>query len=216
MVKLFPQKVESLLTYLGDVDLIFRVSKGDLRSIPQLTSKDVDTIMRARGSDCLDKELKLIKRQSITVIDIFDDRYPPLLKEISHPPLLLYIMGQVDVLTKTLFAIVGSRLATRYGISLASEYGEFVYQLNLSEQEIFSENIKIEEVPIIKSVSPSTIASSVPTEFKISVDSSQNISSYEWDFGDNSTETTTTNKATHTYTKTGQYKLKIRTPWWRE
>lgn len=43
----------------------------------------------------------------------FDDpRYPPLLREISDPPALLFVWGDVDVLSRPQLAIVGSRKPT--------------------------------------------------------------------------------------------------------
>lgn len=43
------------------------------------------------------------------IITFNDDRYPPLLKEIAHPPPLLYIKGNPELLKKPQIAIIGSR-----------------------------------------------------------------------------------------------------------
>lgn len=50
------------------------------------------------------------------------DRYPSLLKQISDPPLLLYVRGHPDVLHLPQLAIVGSRSASRSGITLSSSF----------------------------------------------------------------------------------------------
>ncbi len=50
------------------------------------------------------------------------DSYPPLLKQISDPPLLLYIRGHPDVLHLPQLAIVGSRAASRSGIALSGSF----------------------------------------------------------------------------------------------
>jgi DNA processing protein len=55
------------------------------------------------------------------VISIVDERYPSLLKEIASPPLVLYVLGDVDVLQKTQIAIVGSRKPTPYGRAQTSK-----------------------------------------------------------------------------------------------
>lgn len=49
------------------------------------------------------------------VVTLEDGRYPPLLREISDPPLVLYAEGRVEVLASTCFAIVGARNASAQG-----------------------------------------------------------------------------------------------------
>lgn len=44
-----------------------------------------------------------------------DQRYPERLRQISAPPLLLFAIGNVELLSQIQIAIVGSRNATRYG-----------------------------------------------------------------------------------------------------
>jgi DNA processing protein len=51
-----------------------------------------------------------------------DDSYPALLKEIPDPPLLLYVSGDPEVLHLPQLAIVGSRSASRSGISLSGAF----------------------------------------------------------------------------------------------
>jgi len=41
--------------------------------------------------------------------------YPPLLKQLVDPPLLLFVLGDPKILSNTAVAIVGSRAATTYG-----------------------------------------------------------------------------------------------------
>lgn len=83
------------------------------------------------------------------------------------------------------------------------------YTLELDGTEIFSENISIGTAPIIGSINPTTTASAFPTTFTIGVSSGSNISKYNWEFGDGKKETTKVNYATHTYSATGSYDLKL-------
>lgn len=48
-----------------------------------------------------------------------DAAYPPLLREIAVPPLVLFVCGQLEVLSRTQIAIVGSRRASNYGLRTA-------------------------------------------------------------------------------------------------
>ncbi len=51
-----------------------------------------------------------------------DPDYPPLLREIPDPPLLLFAVGRPEVLAREQIAIVGSRSATQEGIRTASAF----------------------------------------------------------------------------------------------
>lgn len=55
-------------------------------------------------------------------IPFTDPRYPPLLREIKHPPLGLFGIGDLTVLRKPQLAIVGSRRPTPAGKQLALEF----------------------------------------------------------------------------------------------
>lgn len=123
---LTPKKIEDIISRLKDIDEIFSVSQKDLSRITSLNAQDSEVIIQTKSSDILDEELRLIEKEKIKVIDIFDESYPALLKEISHPPLVLYIKGDPAILNKLLFAIVGTRIPTLYGISMAEE---FAYKL---------------------------------------------------------------------------------------
>jgi DNA processing protein len=53
-----------------------------------------------------------------------DDAWPELLREIPNPPLFLYYLGDVGLLSRPCVAVVGSRQATRYGTAMAGAMAE--------------------------------------------------------------------------------------------
>ncbi len=58
---------------------------------------------------------------SMITIDIADERYPPLLREIHDPPPRLYVRGDPLVLLRPQLAIVGARRASAAGLRLARD-----------------------------------------------------------------------------------------------
>jgi len=88
----------------------------------QLTEKEKFKINEILKNKILEKELSNIKKEGIKIIDIFDKEYPKLLKEITCFPPLLYAKGDLNILNEFLFGIVGSRIPTIYGISMAEEF----------------------------------------------------------------------------------------------
>lgn len=50
-----------------------------------------------------------------------DAQYPPLLRQIAHPPHLLYIYGETDLTDRFPVAVVGTRRASAYGLTHTRE-----------------------------------------------------------------------------------------------
>ena len=106
-------------------------------------------------------------------------------------------------------------------ILIINNFDSFIYnlvnyicQILPNEQIIISDNkISIKKIPFIKSLNTEVAMAVYPTDFEVEVDTFDpniTITSYEWDFGDNSSiQTTTTNKITHTYNKLGSFSLRI-------
>ncbi|MES2019288.1 MAG: DNA-processing protein DprA [Pseudomonadota bacterium] len=57
------------------------------------------------------------------VLTLDDPDYPPLLRHIPDPPVLLYVKGRIDLLGAPAVAIVGSRNASVQGVSNAGAFG---------------------------------------------------------------------------------------------
>ncbi len=53
------------------------------------------------------------------LVTIGDPRYPAPLREIFDPPILLYVLGRVELLQSLMLGVVGTRRPTPYGIAVA-------------------------------------------------------------------------------------------------
>lgn len=65
------------------------------------------------------------------VITQLDPDYPPLLKAIHDPPLVLHFRGRKELLTKPAIAVVGSRQASPYGVNAADEIARWIVNAGL-------------------------------------------------------------------------------------
>ncbi|MFN2257887.1 MAG: DNA-processing protein DprA [Desulfuromonadaceae bacterium] len=65
--------------------------------------------------------VEYIREHQVRILSINCAEYPRLLREISDPPALLYVSGELS--TRPCIAIVGSRRATRDGKRMAKELG---------------------------------------------------------------------------------------------
>lgn len=82
-------------------------------SIKSLFAPDLESI---------DKVLNWLNHPDHHLITIADYDYPELLKSIDSPPVILYAVGQKQVLGSVHFAIVGSRNPTAGGKRLAEDF----------------------------------------------------------------------------------------------
>jgi DNA processing protein len=66
------------------------------------------------------------------VLTLADERFPSNLLTIPDPPLMLYVKGRLDLLSRSGIAVVGSRNATVQGIQNAEKFSEHLSKAGLS------------------------------------------------------------------------------------
>lgn len=108
--------IRALVNYFGDAQSVLAATRKELISDAGLKHSVVDHLVRTetvldRGKEELDK----LKDFGGKAICLADAQYPELLKQISRPPVVLYTIGNQEILETYCVAIVGSRAATAYG-----------------------------------------------------------------------------------------------------
>jgi DNA processing protein len=66
-----------------------------------------------------ERELTTAEKCGCRLVPFGCEDYPPLLKQIADPPLVLYVRGDVSLLSRHAVALVGTRRPTAYGSSVA-------------------------------------------------------------------------------------------------
>ena len=69
-----------------------------------------------------EREIEQAAQQHVRLVTDLDADYPPQLREIASPPLVLYVVGDVSVLSKPGVSLVGTRKATAYGRETAKSF----------------------------------------------------------------------------------------------
>ena len=69
-----------------------------------------------------EREIEQAAQQHVRLVTDLDADYPPQLREIASPPLALYVVGDVSVLSKPGVSLVGTRKATAYGRETAKSF----------------------------------------------------------------------------------------------
>ncbi|RJP61124.1 MAG: DNA-protecting protein DprA [Candidatus Auribacter fodinae] len=105
----------------GSLSEAMQAPDKDVLAVPKVRQATLQAICDKRKDSILHHELDLIERSSCEVITIADEKYPVSLKQISLPPLVLYVMGSIEAQDMNSIAIVGTRRPTSYGKQAAQD-----------------------------------------------------------------------------------------------
>ena len=70
----------------------------------------------------IDSTMEEMERKEVGWVTYYDEEYPPLLRETHDFPLVLYVKGNVSLLTSDCIAVVGTRTPTRYGQKVCDSF----------------------------------------------------------------------------------------------
>jgi DNA processing protein len=121
-----PVRVRQLLERFGDATAILRASRSDLQQVHGIGPEVSEAIANWEKNVDLGGEVKRIEQSGCHIVIQSDENYPPLLRQIYDPPVLLYVLGSLTARDKNAVAMVGSRMTTHYGIEVARK---IAYQL---------------------------------------------------------------------------------------
>ena len=107
--------VQVLRDIFGSAERALQATSEELEKIERLSPTMRDLLSRKPVQYPIERELELIQEYGCQVVTLYDDAYPPRLKEIDTPPLVLYIRGKLTSEDSLSISLVGSRDAKDYG-----------------------------------------------------------------------------------------------------
>jgi len=113
-----PTRAKRLVEFFGGVEGVFRASLTELEAAG-LPAGAAQSLATGRSIELAQDELAKASSAGIRVISLDDPDYPPELRQIYDPPLLLYVRGNVAAISQPGIAMVGTRHPTPYGMGMA-------------------------------------------------------------------------------------------------
>ena len=110
-----PKSAQFLIDILGSAEKVLNATPSELKKLDGVSTKLQNCLVQKKLGCPLERELELIDEFGCQIITYYDAAYPPLLKEIDIPPLILYVRGELKPEDNLSIAIVGSRNAKDYG-----------------------------------------------------------------------------------------------------
>lgn len=114
-----PIKSRRLIDHFGSAEAALGGSPEEIQQIPGFGSTLAIAIANWKQQETWKKDLELIDKHHVEVISYDDERYPQLLKNISDPPIILYVKGNLTKSDVQALAVIGTRNCSIYGNELA-------------------------------------------------------------------------------------------------
>lgn len=113
----------SLLAHYGDPERAYAAPQGEFSKIDGITAGDAEKLEK-RNLSMTDDILEQCEMNNISMLTLNDAAYPAKLKNISAPPVVLFVRGTLpDVDSNASLAVIGTRNASVYGIKIAGRMG---------------------------------------------------------------------------------------------
>jgi DNA processing protein len=113
-----PTKSRKLVEHFGSAEAVFRASLTELESTG-IQAVSAQSLATGKSAELAREEIASAAAAGAILLSMDDPSYPPRLKEIYDPPLILRVRGNPEVLTKPGIAMVGTRHPTPYGSGMA-------------------------------------------------------------------------------------------------
>jgi DNA processing protein len=113
-----PTRARRLVEHFGSVAALFRASLTELEATG-LLAVSAQSLGTGKSLELAQEESAKVMAARVHVVSLDDPAYPPRLRQIYDPPLVLYVRGDVNVLSQPGIAVVGTRHPTPYGSGMA-------------------------------------------------------------------------------------------------
>lgn len=123
------QAIHKLLGHLGDAETILNANQATLQKTG-LSNKQIQAIL-SQTLDAAKPDMLWLEHENHHLLTINDEKYPAHLREISSAPPILYVNGNLELLSDPQIAIVGSRTPTQAGSNNAFEFARHFASVGL-------------------------------------------------------------------------------------
>ncbi len=109
----------------------FLNQKDSLSKYPRLLQGSLFNEEIKSSLELAEKQIELCEKCSVSIITMWDEIYPALLKETIAAPVVLFVKGKLQPAESVSISVVGTRNSTVYGKLTAEKYAEFIAANNV-------------------------------------------------------------------------------------
>ncbi len=105
----------------ADAKEVYSLSRKELEKIPGLMHKDIEHIIESKQTWDTDGQWQRLKQAGISFVSLEQAHYPPQIRQLADAPYGLFYRGSLPETHKFRAAIVGARMCSEYGRTIARE-----------------------------------------------------------------------------------------------
>lgn len=109
---------QALFRSLRSPEAILEASPGKLRQTPGLHPQTLHALISERDDPSAADEIACVEATGVRLVSFEDAEYPGNLREIPDPPPVLFVRGRIEPEDERAIAVIGSRKASAYGVSV--------------------------------------------------------------------------------------------------
>jgi DNA processing protein len=113
-----PKRILKVAQTLPDLSHLFRLSLTELEAL-NIPASSAQFLFTGKARTEAERELVKMSEHKGVILTHEDEDYPAQLREIFDPPPVLWVLGNVKLLTRPSIAVVGTRHPTPYGTGMA-------------------------------------------------------------------------------------------------
>ena len=106
---------KKLIQFIGSSEAVFKERKSNLLKVKGIGEYKLQGIAEKGLMEAAEAEFEFMERNSVSFSYYKDKDYPNRLKHCSDGPLLIFHQGNIDLQSKKIISIVGTRNITSYG-----------------------------------------------------------------------------------------------------
>lgn len=133
--KMGPVRLRKLLARFESPERVLNAKPSELRSVEGIGPEVAEPLAKWEDIVDLPAELERIRSFGARVITQQSPDYPPLLREIHAPPIVLYVWGTLSDRDRHAIGVVGARKTSHYGLECAKKLS---YQLAYAGMTVVS------------------------------------------------------------------------------
>lgn len=104
--------IHKVIEYYGNAEnACAELDKGDIRFLADKQQREMVSFVT---DDKIDKVILWCEKRDIKLVNLYENEYPGMLREIYNPPVVLFYCGDLSCLERTTVTAVGAREITPY------------------------------------------------------------------------------------------------------
>lgn len=108
-------RIRRLVDTFGTPDAVLNASYEQLKKVPGIEDAHARSILEGGNENLVSKQLQHLQNKQYKNVTLWDKNYPPRLKNIYDPPVLLFYTGRLSIASNQAIGVVGSRYPSAYG-----------------------------------------------------------------------------------------------------